>query len=300
MRRPADWRRLGRRLLYPHPAVVALCVPAGAAGLAYVFLVAGSDSPAAYPLYLFSVYALTILCAGTVRAAGRLAARVRQVPLVRRLLTDLPFRARAGLYASLGVNLLYAGMNAAAGLRGRSVWAATLAVYYLLLAVMRFSLARYARRADFGADLPGERRRARLCGGLLAVMTLALAGVVVLVLHREGGFRYSGFMIYAMAAYAFYVTIMGAVNLVRYRRSPSPVLLAARAVSLAAALVSMLALEVAMLARFSTPEQALFCTRMIAGSGGAVCALVAGLGGYLFIRAGRRTHKEDCCDAGKS
>ena len=42
MRRPADWRRLGRRLLYPHPAVVALCVPAGAAGLAYVFLVAGS------------------------------------------------------------------------------------------------------------------------------------------------------------------------------------------------------------------------------------------------------------------
>ena len=54
------------------------------------------------------------------------------------------------------------------------------------------------------------------------------------------------------------------------------------------------------LARFSTPEQALFCTRMIAGSGGAVCALVAGLGGYLFIRAGRRTHKEDCCDAGKS
>lgn len=219
---------------------------------------------------------------------------------MRRLLTDLPFRARAGLYASLGVNLLYAGMNAAAGLRGRSVWAATLAVYYLLLAVMRFSLARYARRADFGADLPGERRRARLCGGLLAVMTLALAGVVVLVLHREGGFRYSGFMIYAMAAYAFYVTIMGAVNLVRYRRSPSPVLLAARAVSLAAALVSMLALEVAMLARFSTPEQALFCTRMIAGSGGAVCALVAGLGGYLFIRTGRRTHKEDCCDAGKS
>ena len=99
MRRPADWRRLGRRLLYPHPAVVALCVPAGAAGLAYVFLVAGSDSPAAYPLYLFSAYALTILCAGTVRAAGRLAARVRQVPLVRRLLTDLPFRARAGLYA---------------------------------------------------------------------------------------------------------------------------------------------------------------------------------------------------------
>ncbi|HJC53930.1 MAG TPA: hypothetical protein H9699_01575 [Candidatus Gemmiger stercoravium] len=42
MRRPADWRRLGRRLLYPHPAVVALCVPAGAAGLGgYLFIRAG-------------------------------------------------------------------------------------------------------------------------------------------------------------------------------------------------------------------------------------------------------------------
>ena len=120
------------------------------------------------------------------------------------------------------------------GLRQRSVWFVTLAVYYLFLAVMRFSLVRCTRRA--GADLPGEYRRYRFCGVLLVLMNAALAGVVVLVLHRGGGFRYSGFMIYAMAAYAFYATIAGVVNLVRYRRYNSPVLTASRAVSLAAAL----------------------------------------------------------------
>lgn len=99
---------------------------------------------------------------------------------------------------------------------------------------MRFSLVRCTRRA--GADLPGEYRRYRFCGVLLVLMNAALAGVVVLVLHRGGRFRYSGFMIYAMAAYAFYATIAGVVNLVRYRRYNSPVLTASRAVSLAAAL----------------------------------------------------------------
>ena len=94
---------------------------------------------------------------------------------------------------------------------------------------MRFSLVRCTRRA--GADLPGEYRRYRFCGVLLVLMNAALAGVVVLVLHRGGGFRYSGFMIYAMAAYAFYATIAGVVNLVRYRRYNSPVLTASRAVS---------------------------------------------------------------------
>lgn len=286
MKRP-DWKRLARRLLLPGPAAVLLCAAAAAAGLAYVFPAAGETSPAAYPIYAFSAYALVILCAGAVPLGRRLAARVRRLPLARRLLEDRPFRAEAALHASLAVNLLYTAINAAAGLRARSAWFATLAVYYLFLAAMRFSLARYARRAPLGANWPEECRRARLCGVLLVLMNAALAGVVVLVLHRGGSFSYGGSMIYAAAAYTFYITIMGAVNLVRQRRCGSPVLYAARAVSLAAALVSMLSLEVAMLAAFATARQARFSAWMVGGSGFAVCAAVAGLGVHLLLRAAR-------------
>lgn len=285
MKKPIERSRLLRSLFFPHPAVVAVCVPAAAALLAATFLVWGENHPIAYLVYPFSAYALVVLCTGVVPLGRAAFARVQRIPLVGRLLRDLPFRARAALYASLGVNLVYAGMNAASGLRQRSVWFVTLAVYYLFLAVMRFSLVRCTRRA--GADLPGEYRRYRFCGVLLVLMNAALAGVVVLVLHRGGGFRYSGFMIYAMAAYAFYATIAGVVNLVRYRRYNSPVLTASRALSLAAALVSMLSLEVAMLAAFSTEEQAAFSTGMIAGSGFGVCAVVAGLGTAMWVQANR-------------
>ena len=55
----------------------------------------------------------------------------------------------------------------------------------------------------------------------------------------------------AVALYTFYTTIMAVVNLVRDRKSGSPVMAAARGVNLAAALVSMLSLETAMLTQFN-------------------------------------------------
>lgn len=76
-------------------------------------------------------------------------------PLVRRYLKDIPFKTSLSLHLSLAVNLLYAGMNGFSGFFYRSVWFATLAVYYLFLAVMRFLLVRHAHRHHFGKDKAG-------------------------------------------------------------------------------------------------------------------------------------------------
>lgn len=300
MKRPIRWKQLLHKLLFPHPAVVLVCVPAAAALLVWVFAVLGEDSPAAYAVYPFSAYALVIACTGLGGMVRRLTAWLLHFSLAERLVRDVPFRARVTLYLSLGINLLYVGMNLMSGVRQRSVWFGTMAVYYLFLAGMRFSLVRYARRAGAGADQAGEYRRYRLCGILLVLMNLALGGVVVLVLHREGGFSYSGYMIYAMAAYAFYATIMGVVNLVRYRRYHSPVLSASRAVSLAAALVSMLSLEVAMLAQFGSDNGEGFRTLMIGCTGFGVSAVVAGMGVSMIVRAGRALGGRDRGAAGSS
>ena len=61
-------------------------------------------------------------------------------------------------------------------------------------------------------------------------------------------------MIYVMAMYAFYVTVMAVINMVRYRKYHSPVMSAAKAVNLAAALVSMLSLEIGHAERSSAPR----------------------------------------------
>lgn len=231
-----DWKKLLHKLLFPGAPVVLLSIPVGFGLLAYTFLVAGEESPIATVSYVLSAYSL-VVCANAVPLFRKGSQWVRGLPLVSQLLEDVPYRARLTLAASLGVNILYAGFNALSGLYYRSPWFGSLAAYYLLLSVMRFLLARYARRHGFQGNKPAQWKRYRLCGAMLIPMNFALAGVVILVLHQEGGFHYGSMLIYVMALYAFYVTISGVIGLVRTRKYKSPVLSAARVVSLASAMI---------------------------------------------------------------
>ena len=57
------WRKVLKGLLFPRGWAALLCVAAAAGGLIYVFAGDGKESWAAYLIYAFSFYALTILCA---------------------------------------------------------------------------------------------------------------------------------------------------------------------------------------------------------------------------------------------
>ena len=266
-----DWKKLLHKLLFPGAAVVLLSIPVGFGLLAYAFLVAGEESPIATVSYVLSAYSLVVVCVNAAPLFKRASRWIQKLPLTARLLEDVPYRARLTLAASLGVNILYAGFNALSGLYYRSPWFGSLAAYYLLLSVMRFLLARYASRHGFQGNKPAQWKRYRLCGAM------------ILVLHQEGGFHYGSMLIYVMALYAFYVTISGVISLVRTRKYKSPVLSAARVVSLASALVSMLSLEVAMLAQFGGGE--FFRRAMIASTGGAVCLILVGMASAMIVRA---------------
>ena len=71
-----------------------------------------------------------------------------------------------------------------------------------------------------------------------------------MILYQNKGFEYNGILIYVMAAYTFYITVIAIINLVRYRKLGSPVMSMAKIISMAAALVSMLSLETAMFSEF--------------------------------------------------
>lgn len=81
-------------------------------------------------------------------------------------------------------------------------------------------------------------------------MNQALIGIIVLVVHQNSGFEYPGFLIYAMALYAFYAAITTVMNVVKFRKYGSPIMSSAKVINLTAALVFMLSLETAMLAQF--------------------------------------------------
>lgn len=291
--------RLGKvlgRLLFPGLGVALVCVPVAAALLGYTFGSGQEEGPAAWLSYGFSAYALTILCAWTAKNAGRarreVHAAIHRVPVAHRYVTDVSFKLHVSLYLSLGLNLLYAGMKLVYGVRFRSVWFGTLAVYYMTLALMRFLLLWQVNHTGFDGETASQLRRYRLCGWILLLMNIALSGVVVLMVRREEGFAYPGYLIYVMAMYAFYNIITAVRDVVKYRKFQSPLMSAGKAIKLAAALVSMLSLETAMLTQFDNGENPAAFRRVMTGTtGGCVCLGVLAMAVYMIATATGRLRR---------
>lgn len=285
------FKRLLYALLFPHAAVPLLLVPFSAAALVYVFVSQKNDSALAIICYVLSFYTLTVC---TLRAPALLhfLRRAREHhPFLHRLTTDARFRLKLVLHGSLAINTAYALFQLGMGFYYRSRWFYALAVYYVLLTVMRYFLLRDLKSLDAGADLEGELRRYRFCGVALAAMTPALIVIVAFILWQNRGFSYHSITTIAMAAYTFGAFTVATVNIIKYRKHHSPLLSAAKAVSMTTASVSMLSLETAMLSAFGEESDALFRTLITGLSGLAVCLFVLGMAIFMILRAGQELKK---------
>ena len=283
--------------LPPIPTVV-ISVPAFI--LVFVMLGTGSSSVLAYISYLLSAYAMVITVTGFKGVARAVrngienlppVIKLRSTPLGKRLLGDVIFRSEITLHSGLCMNLLYTALNLFSGIRYRSTWFIALAFYYMLLSVMRAVLVCYVHSRPIGEDISSELRHYRVCGIILLFMNQALVGIVVAMVTQNRGFSYSGLLIYMMALYTFYITIAAVVNVVKFRKHGSPILSAAKVISLTAALVSMLSLATAMLAQFGQDDEEEFRRIMIGAFGGAVCAVVLAMAIYMIVRSTKQLRK---------
>ena len=94
-----------------------------------------------------------------------------------------------------------------------------------------------------------------------------------------------------MAAYTFTTMTLAVVNVIKYRRYESPIMSAARVISLASALVSILSLETAMLTAFGEPGNDSFRQIMTAITGSAVCLLVLAMAVYMVIHSTKEINR---------
>lgn len=284
-----DWKKIGKKILFPPIWLMAVLTLVSAAALVTVFLKGWSEAIIAYFIYVLAFYTL---CVVSVFCAMVLPKRYKQIkqkiydnPLGNRYMTDKVFRTRVSLHVSFGINLLYVGINLLSWYLYRSWWFVVLACYYVILSVMRFLLVRYVRRNEIGSSILHEWKRSRICAYILLTVNLSLSGAVLMILFWNKGYEYHGIMIYVMAMYTFYSTIHAIVDIVRYRKLGSPVMTTAKIISLSAALVSMLSLETAMFSQFGadmTPENQRI---MIAATGAGVSIVVITMSVLLVVRA---------------
>ena len=274
-----DWKKFGKKLLFPPIWLMILLSIVSAVMLVLVFVKNWQEAVIAYIVYVLSFYTLCVVSIFCVMVLPRQYQQIKQKiyanPLGNRYMTDRDFRNRLSLYLSLGISLLYVFLNLLSWHFNRSWWFVVLAVYYVIMAVMRFLLVRYVRKNGIGLSIVQEWRRSRICAFVLLLVNLSLSGAVLMILYQQRGYDYPGMMIYVMALYTFYSTIHAIVDMVKYRKLGSPILSTAKIVSLCGALVSMLNLETAMLAQFgaqmSQADQHLF---IILTGAGVSCTVV--------------------------
>ena len=298
-----EWfKQLLKRIFFLPPL---LTVVIALSGYAFVIIVAAFhiEIPAIqYLSYVCSAYALIVTITGFphwIAFAKAVKQYVHEHPLMRKLrntsigrrfFDDVRFRTEISLYQGLFINLLYIAMKMFSGIYYRSFWFIALAIYYILLAVMRFMLLRRSKKNRHKTPKEAEIYRYRLCGISLLVMNQALAGIVIFMVHQNKGFDYPGLLIYAMAAYSFYSVITAVIKIVKFRGYGSPVMSAAKAINLVAALVSILSLETAMLAQFGGDDET-FRAVMTGATGGGVCTIVIGMAIYMIWRSAKLMKK---------
>ncbi|MGN0695231.1 MAG: hypothetical protein ACI4J5_00540 [Oscillospiraceae bacterium] len=285
-----------KKLIYPRGWVMIILTVISAAALVCIFVKGYDTHPVSCAFYVLSAYTLTVVCIFFAKVLPKKYRAAKQIvydhPIGGRFMTDPKFKTHVTLYCSLGINMLYAATNMFSGIFYRSVWSITLSVYYIILAVMRFLLVRFVGRVGIGRDRINELKSYRVCGLILLTLNIVLAGVVILVISKDQSFEYAGVLIFAMAAYTFYITIAAVVNLVKYRKYDSPVMSAAKVINFAAALVSVLSLETAMLSRFGSEDKSPYFDRiMIGATGAAVFVIIVSVSIYMTIRSTKEIKK---------
>jgi len=115
-----------------------------------------------------------------------------------------------------------------------------------------------------------------------------LTVIVAYIVHQNREFRYNGIHTIAMAVYTFAALIVAIVSVVKYRRLKSPLVSAAKAISLASAAVSMLSLETAMIATFGENDSPEFRHSITAATGFVICTFVLTMAIYMIVRASKQ------------
>lgn len=244
------------RILYPPKWVLLTVSLISFATLIFVFVYEKTESMLAYLMYFMSAYSLTVLCAAIPDIMGKTARRIQSSRIVKRIssveimdryLADMAFRGNISIYQGMAVNFLYTIFRTVTGICYASVWFIAMAVYYLVLGIIRaYLIVCYKQR-----HVRDENICYRNTAWFLFLLNVPMGGMILLMIRTNSGFSYPGYVIYLSALYTFYTLIIAVRNLAKFRRVGSPILSAAKVLNFIAAMMSILGLQTAMIAQFS-------------------------------------------------
>lgn len=282
-------KKAGKALLFPHIAIMIILVPISTIFLVYSMVFLGSESITAIISYVLAFYTLTVWCVRIPDLIVFFKTFKNENKYVQIWKDDVRLRVNVSLYGTLIWNTAYAVFQLGLGFWHHTFWYYSLALYYISLAVMRFFLVRHT-----SSHMPGEKMREELikyraCGFIFLAMNLALTLIIFFMVYWNRTFIHHEITTIALAAYTFTTFTTAIINIVKYRKSASPILSASKAISLTSACVSMLTLESTMLTTFNDGTMNELTRRIfLVLSGGVVSVFIIVMAIYMIVQSNKK------------
>lgn len=284
-----DWKTIGKKLLFPHIAVLIALLPIATALLVYAMVVLGTESIVSYIAYVIAAYTLTIWCVRMPAIIKFFVTFKKENKYAQIWFSNARLRVNVSLYGSLIWNTIYGIFQLWLGFYHHTFWFYSLGAYYICLAIMRFGLVRHTSKYKPGEKMYSELIKYRATGWVFLVMNMALALIIFFMVYWNRTFEHHMITAIAMATYTFTSLTMAIINVVKYRKYNSPIFSASKAISLAAACVSMLTLESTMLTTFNDGSMDLLTRRLfLAISGGAISVFVIAMAIYMIVQSSKQ------------
>lgn len=146
---------------------------------------------------------------------------------------------------SLELNFLFALYNIYSAIRYRSLWFASMALFYMSLTVGRFIMLRAFRFESL--PLREQYKRYISMGYIILAMIISTSIMINMVVLNNYSVSYPGLTIYFAAAFSIYLIITSVFGYFRNHHFRSPLLSAMQLLSIPAALLGILSLQTAFL-----------------------------------------------------
>ncbi len=172
------------------------------------------------------------------------------LPLGNKKLSDIKFRTELFLKLGVIINVGFASYNIFTGILYRSVWFGGVAIYYIMLCLIKFFLI-YRGFERKAGDIK-ELYDFRACSIMLLVLNLTIAILICQMIWQNKSHLYGESVIYVAAIFTLFRLSAAIIDTLRLRKINSPTLYAAKALSLSVALMSFFSLQTALLDRINT------------------------------------------------
>lgn len=226
--------------------------------LLLLYSITNFDSNSIYCIfsYVLAFYSLLILSFRIPYIIKLINKLKNENKYVLKLRNDTNLRVNIILTFSLIWNILYALFQVYLAIYNNNnmLWFFTMAFYYSIIAIMKFSLIKYTINNPPSSNLELEIKKYRLCGYLLLILNIAVSVMIFFFLYLNKELKKNQIVTIALATYTFTAFIVALIGYFKYKKYNSFVYMALKTITLICASVSMMTLTVTMLSTFGIDD----------------------------------------------